>query len=127
MSTPFDPKKRLIALPVRLVGPTGDYYALLALDTGASATIVSRYALRMIGYTPDAFPKTVRFTTGSGVETAARFPIGAIEALEQSQSNFTVVAHDLPSLSSVEGVLCLDFLRSHILTVDFRKGEITLS
>ena len=127
MSTPFDPRKHNIPVTVRLVGPTGEYYALLALDTGASATVVRNAILRYIGYDPDALPKTVRFTTGSGVESAARVTIDKIEALEQEQTAFSVIAHTLPPSASVDGVIGLDFFRNHVLALDFQNGEITLA
>ena len=78
------------------------------------------------GYDPDSLPKTVNFTTGSGVESASRVTVEKLEALNQERANFSVVAHTLPPTALIDGVLGLDFLRNHILTLDFRAGEITL-
>jgi predicted aspartyl protease len=127
MSTPFNPQDHLIGLIVRLIGPSGDYYARLALDTGASSTLVSKEILVLIGYDPDALPRTVNFTTGSGVESASRVMVDKLEALGQERLNFSVIAYTLPPTASIDGVLGLDFFRNHVLTLDFQNGEITLA
>ena len=122
----FNSQRGLIIVTTRLSGPTGAYNAHLALDTGANATFVRNAILVAIGYNPNAAPQTVRFTTGSGVAGASRVTIDKLEALGQARLNFSIVAHTLPPSASVDGVLGLDFLRSHILTLDFQKGEIIL-
>jgi len=126
MSTPFNPNDKLIGVKVRLFGPTGDYYARLALDTGASFTVIRTALLVSIGYDPDSLPKTVSFITGSGVESAARVTVDKIEALDQERQSFAVVAHTLPPSSAIDGVLGLDFFRNRVLTLDFQTGTITL-
>jgi predicted aspartyl protease len=99
----------------------------LALDTGASATLIGLDPLRLVGYDPPAVGHRMQITTGSGTAQAYRLPVAALGALGQNRTNFPVVAHDLPPTSSVDGVLGLDFLRGQILTIDFQKGEITLT
>jgi hypothetical protein len=61
------------------------------------------------------------------VEATTRLPVDKIEALGQERLNFSVIAHTLPPSASVDGVLGLDFMRSHVLTLDFQNGEITLT
>lgn len=126
MSTYFNPQEHLIAVTVRLFGPTGDFYARLALDTGASSTVIRNAILTAIGYDLTTLPNTVQFTTGSGVEFAPRLIVNKIEALEHDRSHFSVIAHTLPPSASVDGVLGLDFFRNHVLTINFQNGEITL-
>ena len=125
--TTFNAQHGLIIIQVTLYGPTGDAQAYLALDTGATSTVVGKQILVSIGYDPDAQPKTVQMTTGSGVESAARITVDKVEALDEERQNFSVIAHTLPPTASVDGVLGLDFLRNHVLTLDFQKGEITLT
>ena len=126
MNTQFDPHHRLIGIEVRLFGPTGSIKARLALDTGASATVIARETLITIGYAPDALPKTVNFTTGSRVESAFRVTVDKLEALGKERLNFPVIAHTLPPTTSVDGLLGLDFLRNHVLILNFQNGEIAL-
>jgi hypothetical protein len=41
MSLTFDPKEGLIVVPTRLWGPSGDTLVRLALDTGATGSVVN--------------------------------------------------------------------------------------
>ena len=125
--TRFNGRRGLVVVNARLFGPSGDVIARLAVDTGASSTLVNEELLILIGYDPAALPKTVRFTTGSGVETAPRITIDRIETLGQVRARFSAIAHTLPSSAAIDGVLGLDFLRSHVVTIDFRNGEISLA
>src|SRR5262249_16622491 len=117
--TPFNAQQGLIIIRTRLFGPSGDAMARLALDTGASSTLISKDLLILIGYDPDALPQTVHFTTGSGIESASRLPIDKIEVLGQERLSFSVIAHTLPPSAAIDGVLGLDFFRNHVLTLDF--------
>ncbi len=126
MKSQFDPRHHLIGITVRLFGPAGSAYAHLALDTGASATVISKEILTVIGYDHESLPKTVTFTTGSGVEAAARVTVDKLEALGQERPDFPVIAHTLPPTTSIDGLLGLDFLRDHVLILNFQNGEIGL-
>jgi len=116
----------LIVVPVRIEGPTGHAYPTLALDTGATATVISAAQLLGIGYDPATVPQRVQITTGSGVEYVPRLAVARVEALGQTRTAFEVVAHTPPPSASVDGLLGLDFLRNLELTVNFRSGLITL-
>ena len=122
----FDAQHGLIIVAARIWGPTGDAGATLALDTGATTSVVDTKLLALIGYDPAAIPQRVRMTTGSGIEFAPKFPVERIQALGQGRSQFPILAHTLPPNVSVDGLLGLDFLRALRLTIDFRKGQITL-
>jgi hypothetical protein len=98
----------------------------LALDTGASGTIVSAKKLIEVGYDLDKPEDEIYITTGSGLIFVPKFTIEKLTALGREKANFQIIAHDFPPTSSVDGVLGLDFLRDYILTVDFVKGEIEL-
>lgn len=50
--TRFNFQHGLIIVTTRLFGPSGEYGARLALDTGASSTVVSEKVLRVIGHDP---------------------------------------------------------------------------
>lgn len=126
MSTPFDPVDGLIVVSTRLVGPAERIVARLALDTGATATIISAAILQFIGYDPASSSERVRVTTGTGVAYAPRLSVSGIAALELEKSDFPVVCHTLPPSASIDGLLGLDFLRGYRLTIDFRIGTLTL-
>jgi predicted aspartyl protease len=127
MSTPFNATQGLIVVIVRIEGPTGHAYPRLALDTGATATMINSAQLVGIGYDPATVPQRVQMTTGSGVEFVPRLGIAKLEALGQTRTSFEIVAHTLPPSASVDGLLGLDFLRGQVLTIDFRTGQIALA
>ena len=127
MSTSFDSNQGLIIVSARIEGQTGHTYARLALDTGATSTVVRTAKLVYIGYDPAVAPERVQVTTGSGVEFVPRLAVDRIEALGKVRTHFPLICHTLPPTALVDGVLGLDFLRGQRLTLDFRKGRITLT
>ena len=70
MSYPFNAQRGLIVLQAELFGPSGSAVLRLALDTGATATLVNVGLLVALGYDPALAPVRVQVTTGSGVEFA---------------------------------------------------------
>ena len=126
MSSPFDPQQGLIIVRTELWGPTGSAVLRLALDTGATATVVNIAMLVAVGYDPGLAPTRVQVTTGSGIEYAPRVTLSRILALGQECVDFAVLGHTLPPSAGVDGLLGLDFLRGQSLTVDFRTGHVTL-
>lgn len=126
MSASFDPKQGLIVVAARLWSETGDTMARLALDTGATFSLINTGKLASIGCYPDAQAERAQMTTGSGVEDVPWVTIPTIRALGQDRTAFPVICHTLPASTGVDGLLGLDFLRGHRLVVDFRAGTITL-
>ena len=122
MSIPFDPREGLIIVPAELWGPSGSVVLRLALDTGATSTVVNVGMLVAIGYDPALAPDRVQVTTGSGVEFAPRITLRQITALEQQRTDFAVLGHTLPPSAGVDGLLGLDYVRGLRLTVDLRSG-----
>jgi len=126
MSFPFDPQAGLIVVPVRLWGRDGDTIAHLALDTGATGPLVNWDIAVLLGYDPAVIRERIRVTTGTSVEFAPQIVVQRVEALGREQTDFPIVCHTLPPSAAVDGVLGLDFFRGARLTVDFRKGLVTL-
>ena len=99
----------------------------LALDTGATGTLVNVGMLMVVGCAPAVSTDSVQVTTGSGVELVRRVELDGIQALGVSRKGFSVLGHSLPPSSGIDGLLGLDFFRDQSLTIDFRRGEITLA
>jgi predicted aspartyl protease len=127
VSSPFDPQQGLIIVRAELWGPTGSAVLRLALDTGATATLVNIGLLVAVGYDPALAPTRVQVTTGSGVEYVPRVTVSRLLALGQERTDFAVLGHTLPPSAGVDGLLGLDFLRGQSLTLDFRSGHVTLA
>ncbi len=126
MSFSFNSEKGLIVVPVELHGPSGIAILKMAIDTGATTSLVNTALLVSIGYDPALESERLQVTTGSSIEFLPLIKLDKIIALDQERKDFPVLCHTLPSASSVDGLLGLDFLRGHKLTIDFRKGEIEI-
>jgi predicted aspartyl protease len=127
MSFPFDPRQGLIIVRAVLSGPLGEAALRLALDTGATGTMVNAGMLVAIGYDPALAPDRVQVTTGSGIEFVPQVTLQRIEALGQERRGYTVLCHTLPPTAGIDGLLGLDFFRGHSLTIDFRNSELTVA
>jgi len=123
----FDPWRGLIVVRAELWGPSGSAVLQLALDTGATSTLVNVGMLVAIGYDPALNAERVQVTTGSGVEFAPRVVLQRINAVGQERLGFPVLGHTLPPSASVDGLLGLDFFRGLNLAIGFRTGRLRLS
>ena len=127
MSVSFDGQQGLVVVRAQVTGPSGVAVVRLALDTGATRSLINASLLVAVGYDPARTLERIEVTTGSGVEFAAPVSISKIAALGRERTDFSVLAHTLPPSAGVDGVLGLDFLRGEILTIDFRNGRLTLA
>ncbi len=126
MTYPFDPRAKLVIAPTRLWGATGDIVVNLAVDTGATRTLINWDVIVFLGYDPAASAERVQITTGSGVEFVPRVRLERIQGLGTEYRDFEVLCHTLPPSASVDGLLGLDFFRNKKLTLDFTKGVISI-
>lgn len=126
MSVPFNAGSGLVVIRAEIWGPKRIDVVRLALDTGASGTLVSPAILVSMGYDPAASPSRIQVTTANGVAFAPRLNVEKIFAMDAERQDFPVVAHTLPVSAGVDGLLGLDFLRGLCLTIDFRNGQLTL-
>ena len=126
MSSTFNPHQGLIIVPVEVWGPTGSAVLRLALDTGATVTVLSVAMLVALGYDPALSQTRVQVTTGSGVEYSPRVTLSRIRGLGQERVDFPVLGHTLPPSAGVDGLIGLDFFRDRNLVIDFHEGQITV-
>ncbi|MCZ0945238.1 MAG: retropepsin-like aspartic protease [Gammaproteobacteria bacterium] len=109
-----------------MFGPSGSVVLRLAVDTGATHTMINVGLLALVGYDPSLVPGRVQVTTGSGVEYAPRVLVNRIKVLGQERSGFPVLAHTLPPSAHIDGLLGLDYMRGQMLTIDFRQATLSL-
>ena len=50
MKERFDARHGLIVVPVKIIGPNGSVQLRLALDTGATSTLIAPFHLEAVGY-----------------------------------------------------------------------------
>lgn len=126
MSFSFDPQKGLIVVSAKLWGPSDNAVLRLALDTGATGTIVNTGMLVALGYDPALTSDRDQILTGSGVELVPRILLDRILVLGKECARFPVLGHTMPPSAGIDGILGLDFLRGLSLTIDFRAGQVVL-
>jgi predicted aspartyl protease len=126
MTFSFNSKSGLIVVEAIIEGPTGKSVLRLALDTGATTTLINTAMLVAIGYDPTLSSDRTQVTTGSGIEFVPRIALSELTALGLERQNLLVLCHTLPPSSGIDGLLGLDFFQDKMLKLDFRLGEIAL-
>jgi predicted aspartyl protease len=122
----FNPKLHLIIVEAVVHGPRAKQVARLAVDTGATTTLIGTSFLLERGCDPSLASEHVSINTASGLELLPLVQVNQLNALGSERQSFPVLAHNLPPTSSVDGLLGLDFFRNLSLTIDFRAGTIEL-
>lgn len=125
MSFPFNPSQGPVYVEANFSSPLGHHDLLLLLDTGATTSVINNLMLADVGYDPDQSARKVDIETGNGIVSAPLVVLNRLTALGQHRIGFSVAAGSLPSGLGIDGLLRLDFLRGHVLTLDFRGGQIT--
>jgi hypothetical protein len=86
VSFSFDPEQGLVLVRAEMWGPDGSAVLRLALDTGATGTLVNVAMLVAIGYDPALASDRLQVTTGSGVEFVPRVVLDRVAALGQERT-----------------------------------------
>ena len=110
----------------KVYGPGGDAIVNLALDTGATWTLISWEAASLVGYDPASVQQRTAITTGSGIEYCPKLNLLRLEALGKSVSGLETLCHTLPPTSRVDGLLGLNFLGRFNVSLNFKQGYITI-
>ncbi len=82
MSYPFDPNHRLIIVQAEVAGPSGSALLRLALDTGATRTLVNERLLMAVGYDPTLLSHhRIQVAMGSSVEFVSLISVKKMASL----------------------------------------------
>jgi hypothetical protein len=81
VSQTFAANAGLIQFPATVHGPKGKLTVNLALDTGASRSVLSKEVLTIIGYEPAAATDMISVTTGSGTISVPKVSVLKFESL----------------------------------------------
>ena len=124
----FDPALHIIIVRVKLQDQSGRrLYLQMALDTGASVTVIPWQAAERLGLDPARSRRRVQFMTGSGMEVAPIVTVSTMELMGVRVADVPVLCHDLPQRSLVDGLLGLSFLKHCRLAIDFPRGVLDLA
>jgi predicted aspartyl protease len=122
----FNPLGGLILIDGLVAGPIGVTRVRLAIDTGATSTVLHLRILENIGYDSSS-ATSVEIGTGSGKEGGKIITVEAVQALGITNKHIEILSFSLPNHIKVDGVLGLDFFRNRRLCIDFAAGEIELT
>ena len=114
----------LLIVYVRLTGPKGSRLVRLALDTGATATMIPPKAALAIGVNPARSTASRETLTASGKELIPLVVIPRFQIFEETFRRITVACHELPAESPIDGLLGLDLLIRLRAAIDLAKPSI---
>jgi predicted aspartyl protease len=98
----------------------------LAIDTGASETVLTPGALRDCGLDPDLAMRHREVTTATRTEQAPVVTVPRFRALGQTVANLDVVCLSLPVALRLDGLLGLDFLGRFRLHLNLKRGVLVV-
>ncbi len=123
----FPKNKGLILCSAKISGHHRSAFLPLALDTGATNTIISLKTAQALGLLKNQKKQvTMVIATSGGNKTCPVIAIPEFSCLGITKRNLQVICYDLPSKRPVEGLLGLNFFKGMQMVIDFQKGLITL-
>ena len=122
----IDPEAPVIVLSVTLEGGGVEKKIEMALDTGATYTMIPWEVAEVLGYEPAVSKDRVSMVTASGVERAPLINLKSISVLGKGVDNVQTIVHNLPEKSYVDGLLGLSFLRRFKVCLDFQEGVLEI-
>lgn len=120
----FNPLINTIILDTYLEGKIR-LHVKFVLDTGASYIVIPLWIATGLGLEIDQ-KNLVSTTTASTVEHVPLAYIPKITVLDKTVKDIPCIIKDLPSESGVDGLLGLSFLKHFKITIDFKKGFLSL-
>lgn len=124
----FNSSDESIVLHLQVGGVEPDTFrnVTVALDTGATITIIPSQVVIALGYDLLNPKERVQLLTASGTAFARCITVRKLTAIGETIENIDVLCHDLPRNSPIKGLLGLNFLRHFDLNVSFSTGTIEL-
>ena len=127
MKFKFDPETPVIVIEPELEGKVITERIKMALDTGATYTMIPWKVAQSLGLNPEVSERRVNITTASGVESVPLGSLKSITLFDKKVENIDVVIHDLPPMSYVDGLLGLSFLKKFEVYLNFKKGILEIN
>ncbi len=124
----FDPSRPLISLRLTVYGINANIFrnVIVALDTGATTTIIPTEIALALGYDLANPKEQMGLLTASGTVSAKLITVRKLTAIGETIENIDVLCHDLPGNSGIKGLLGLNFLKCFEVNISFSKGTIEL-
>jgi clan AA aspartic protease (TIGR02281 family) len=117
----------IILIRAELIGKVGWYEIEMALDTGATYTMIPWSVAERLGYDPATSVERVALTTVSTIEKAPLITLKSIRVSDIGIDNVKVAVHDLPPKSRVDGLLGLSFLKHFDTNLHFKRKTLEIN
>lgn len=114
---------------IRIDAQIGRADLTLALDTGATHTLIDLTLMLLNGYDLTNVVRTVEFETAKGSISAYIFRVSELTALGRTVRDVEVSSYDFIGnnvIFDIDGVLGLDFFKETELTINFKTYTISL-
>jgi len=123
----LEPEANLIVVQAEVFGKDRSRIIHMAVDTGATYTMIPWDVAEVLGYDPASVRRRVKLTTASGTERAPLLILKRLRALGFEVENIDIVCcHDLPPESAVDGLLGLSFLKYFDINLHFKRHSLEL-
>ena len=99
----------------------------LALDTGASTTIIRDGALQDIGYSLESITEFATFGDPSQTHLVPKVTLKSLSLAGARVENIEALAYTIPEEYAIHGIVGLNFLRHFNIVLDFEQGVLTLN
>lgn len=116
----------LLIVHVRISGPKGSRLVRLALDTGATMTLIPPKAALAIGVHPARSIVFRETLTASGKELIPVVTIPRLQVFENILHRVPIVCHELPAESPIDGLLGLDLLTQLNAVLDIARRNLRI-
>ena len=122
----FDPNRPLITLRLTVGGINTDTYRnlIVALDTGATTTVIPTEIALALGYDLSNPKGQIGLLTASGAASAKVITVRKLTAIGETVEDIEVLCHNLPGNSAIKGLLGLNFLKHFNVNISFSTGTI---
>jgi len=116
----------LLIAYVRISAPRGSRLVRLAVDTGATTTLIPPKAALAIGVHPARATVFRETLTASGKELIPIVVLPRVIVFERQLRRVTVACHSLPSESPIDGLLGLDVLKRLNAVIDLSTPALCM-
>ena len=109
-----------------LTGPMGVKRLRMIVDTGAWMTVIDAGIIDALGYSARMGHRLTKLVGADSAEPGYLLDVEWLETMGVKRHDFEVVCQTLPANLGVEGLVGMDFLSGHVLTIDNIEGRILL-
>lgn len=124
ITLPIQSRQRLITTYVQLYHGQKYADAYVALDTGATSTLLTPSLVQQLELEPTTAP--YRIASATGVEMVRGYRLGCMQLGEEKLENLEITAMPLPDQLQLDGLIGLNFLSHFIVTFDFQIMQVRM-